>query len=107
MYVESVFATVGGLGTLTFLRRFEDRGVKLSRRRLALTFDPARVSLAAIVDRLAKLGATVSQESYERAADGAMHATLEVRMPVPSEMQALVDALERDEGVRALRVQQL
>ena len=107
MYVVSVFATVVGLGTLTFLRRFEDRGVKLSRRRLALTFDPTRVSLAAIVDRLIKLGATVNQESYERAGDGAMHATLEVRMPVPSEMQTLVDALERDEAVRALKVQQL
>ena len=70
MYVESLFATVLGLVTLTLLRRFEDRGVKITRRRLSLAIDPAQASIPAIVDRLAKLGATLNQEEYERQAVG-------------------------------------
>lgn len=107
MYVESVFATVVGLGTLTFLRRFEDRGVKISRQRLTLTIDPTRISVGAIVDRLTKLGATVKQEDYERLDGGPTRATLEIRLAVPSDVQALVDALERDDAVRSLKLQQL
>ncbi|HXT97752.1 MAG TPA: MgtC/SapB family protein [Polyangia bacterium] len=107
MYVESVFATVVGLATLTFLRRFEDRGVKISRQRLTLTIDPTRISVAAIVDRLTKLGATVKQEDYERLGDGPTRVTLEIQLAVPADIQTLVDALERDAAVRSLKLQQL
>ena len=107
MYVESVFATVVGLATLTFLRRFEDRGVKISRQRLTLTIDPTRISVAAIVDRLTKLGATVKQEDYERLGDGPTRVTLEIQLAVPADVQTLVDALERDAAVRSLKLQQL
>ena len=47
MYVESLFATVLGLATLTLLRRFEDRGLKITRRRLSLAIDPSRTSIPA------------------------------------------------------------
>jgi putative Mg2+ transporter-C (MgtC) family protein len=107
MYVESVFATVVGLATLTFLRRFEDRGVKISRQRLTLTIEPTRISVAAIVDRLTKLGATVKQEDYERLGDGPTRVTLEIQLAVPADIQTLVDALERDAAVRSLKLQQL
>ncbi|HLK90835.1 MAG TPA: MgtC/SapB family protein [Polyangia bacterium] len=108
MYVESVFATVLGLAALTFLRRFEDRGVRVSRQRLSLTFDPTRTTLAAIVDRLTRLGATVKQEDYERMAEtGQTRATLEVRLPATAELQTVLDAIERDEAVRSLKIQQL
>jgi putative Mg2+ transporter-C (MgtC) family protein len=108
MYVESVFATVLGLATLTLLRRFEDRGIKLSRRRLSLTIDSARSSMTAIVECLVKLGATVKQEDYERLVDaGQIRATLEVRLPATIETQAVIDALERNDGLRALKLQQL
>jgi putative Mg2+ transporter-C (MgtC) family protein len=108
MYVESVFATVLGLAALTLLRRFEDRGVKITRRRLSLTIDPSRASIPAIVDRLAKLGATLRQEEYERQAEGGQtSATFELQLPTTFNLQTVVDALERDEDIRAVRIQQL
>src|SRR5579862_769538 len=82
MYVESVFATLLGLVTLTLLRRFEDRGVKVSRLRLSLTIDSSRSSVATIADRLVKLGAAVKEEEYERVAAGTeTRATYELRLP--------------------------
>ncbi len=107
MYVESVFATVLGLAALTLLRRFEDRGLKLTRARLWLTIDPSRVSIPAIVERLAKLGARLKQEEYERQPGGGQtSATFDLQLPTTFELQTLVDDLERDEGVRAVRIQQ-
>ena len=108
MYVESLFATVLGLVALTLLRRFEDRGVKITRRRLSLAIDPARASIPVIVERLAKLGGMLSQEDYERQVPGGQTtATFELRLPATFDLQTLVDALERDDAVRSLRIQQL
>jgi putative Mg2+ transporter-C (MgtC) family protein len=108
MYVESLFATVLGLATLTLLRRFEDRGVRFARRRLSLTVDSSRASMAVIAERLAKLGATIKREEYARsAAGGETHATFELSLPAAFDDQALVDALERDDAIRALRLQQI
>lgn len=111
MYVESLFSTVLGLATLTLLRRFEDRGLKITRRRLLLAVDPrapARASIPAIVDRLVKLGATLRQEEYERQTDsGQTRATFELRLPSTFELQTLIDALERDEAGPTFRIQQL
>ena len=108
MYVESLFATALGLGALTFLRRFEDRGLRFSNRRLSLTIDPSRTTLAAIAERLVKLGATIKREEYARSMEGPeTRATFELRLPTTLDDQAIVDALERDEAVRALRLQQI
>ena len=108
MYVESLFATMVGLAALTLLRRFEDRGLKITRRRLSLAIDPSRTSIPGIVERLAKLGATLKQEEYERQAGGAQtSATFELQLPTTFDLQTLVDALERDDAVRAVRIQQL
>lgn len=113
MYVESLFATILGLATLTLLRRFEDRGLKITRRRLSLAVDPgapgapARTSIPAVVDRLVKMGATLKQEEYERQADGQTRATFELRLPATFDLQKLVEALERDEAVSTFRIQQL
>jgi len=108
MYVESLFATVMGLVTLTLLRRFEDRGVRVSRRRLSVTIDSSRSSMAAIADRLVKLGAEVREDEYERMAGGKeARATFELRLPPSLDPQTLVDALERDEAVRTLKLQQI
>ena len=108
MYVESLFATVLGLATLTLLRRFEDRGLKIARRRLSLTIDPSRASIPAIIDRLGKLGATLKQEEYERQAGSRQtSATFELRLPATFDLQTLVDALEREEAVQSVRIQQL
>jgi putative Mg2+ transporter-C (MgtC) family protein len=108
MYVESLFATVLGLVTLTLLRRFEDRGMLITRRRLSLAIDPSRTSIPAIMSRLTKLGATLKQEEYERQATGGQtSATFELRLPTTFDLQTLVDALERDQAVRGVRIQQL
>ncbi|HVV51361.1 MAG TPA: MgtC/SapB family protein [Polyangia bacterium] len=107
MYVESVFATVLGLSALTLLRRFEDRGVKVSRRRLSVALDATRTAPAAIAERLVKLGATVRQEDYERLDGGETRVAFEVRLPATLELQAMIDAVEADGAVRALKIQQI
>jgi putative Mg2+ transporter-C (MgtC) family protein len=108
MYVESLFATVLGLAALTLLRRFEDRGLKFARRRLSLTIDASRTSMTAIVERLAKLGATIKRQEYERVVDaGETRATFELSLPAAYDDQAIVEALEGDDAVRALKLQQI
>jgi putative Mg2+ transporter-C (MgtC) family protein len=108
MYVESLFATVIGLGALTLLRRFEDRGGRFSRCRLSLSVDPTRTTLATIAERLVKLGATIKREEYARSTEGPeTRATFELRLPAAFDDQAIVDLLERDDAVRALKLQQI
>jgi putative Mg2+ transporter-C (MgtC) family protein len=108
MYVVSLFATLVGLVALTLLRRFEDRGVRVSRRRLSLTIDSSRSSMATIAERLAKLGAEVKEEEYERVTGRAeTRATFELRLPPTCNPQTLIEALERDEAVRSLKLQQI
>ena len=108
MYVESLFATVIGLAALTLLRRFEDRGLVITRRRLSVAIDPSRASIPEITERLTKLGATLKQEEYERQASGGQtSATFELQLPATFDLQTLVDALERDEAVRSVRIQRL
>ena len=108
MYLESVFVTAVGLAALTLLRRFEDRGVQMVRRRLLMTIDPARSSVAAVIDQLTKLGATVTQEDYERQVDeGRTRATCEVRLPAAVDDQALIRALEQDEAIRYVKIERI
>jgi putative Mg2+ transporter-C (MgtC) family protein len=108
MYVESVFVTIVGLAALTLLRRFEDRGVQMVRRRLSLTIDPARSSLAAVIDQLTKLGAQVTQEDYERQVDeGRTRAICEVRLPASLGDQELIRALELDEAIRYVKLERI
>ena len=108
MYVESVFVTLLGLMTLTVLRRFEDRGVLISRRRVALTIDTDRSSLAAVKERVLQLGGTFKQQDYERQADRPeTRVVFDVGLPASSDPQVLIDALESDGAVRAVKVQQL
>jgi putative Mg2+ transporter-C (MgtC) family protein len=108
MYLESVFVTALGLAALTLLRRFEDRGVQTVRRRLSLTIDPARSSLAAVIDQLTKMGAVVTQEDYERQVDeGRTRATCEVRLPASVDDQDLLRALERDEAIRYVKLERI
>lgn len=108
MYLESVFVTAIGLVALTLLRRFEDRGIQTVRRRLSLTIDPARTSLAAVIGALTKIGATVTQEDYERQVDeGRTRATCEVRLPTAVDDQALIRALEQDEAIRYVKIERI
>jgi len=108
MFVESVAVTLLGLATLTLLRRFEDRGVVVTRRRLSLTIDGRRLTVAAVKDRLTQLGAGLRQEDYERRADDAeTRVTFELRLPVTFDPQNLIDTLERDDAIRNVKIQQL
>jgi putative Mg2+ transporter-C (MgtC) family protein len=108
MYVESVFVTLIGLMTLTLLRRFEDRGVLISRRRVSLTIDTRQSSLAAVKERVLQLGGTWKQQDYERQADQPeTRVVFDVGLPASTDPQALVDVLERDGAIRAVKIQQL
>jgi len=108
MYVESVFVTLIGLMTLTLLRRFEDRGVLISRRRVSLTIDTRHSSLAAVKERVLQLGGTWKQQDYERQTDQPeTRVVFDVGLPASTDPQALVDVLERDGAIRAVKIQQL
>jgi putative Mg2+ transporter-C (MgtC) family protein len=107
MYVESLFVTAVGLAALTLLRRFEDRGVKIARRRLSLVLD-SRTSLTAVVQRLVTQGAIVREEEYERQVDaGQTRATMEIRLSATFDDRALIAAIEGDQAVRSLKIQQI
>ena len=108
MYAVSVFVTLVGLAPLTLLRRFEDRGVLIARRRVSLTIDTRRSSVAAVKQRLQQLGGSFRNEAYERqAGEPEAHVVVDVGLPASADFQVLVDALEQDDAVRAVKIQQL
>jgi len=107
MYVVAVFVTVVGLAALTLLRRFEDRGEPIARQRVTVTMEEGAQSVGTVVDALGQRVAVVSQEEYERDADGRVRITMEVRMPAAVHGHELARALDGLSGVRAVKIERL
>ncbi len=107
MYVVAVFVTIVGLAALTLLRRFEDRGETIARQRVTVTMEKGAQSVGAVVDALGQRVAVVSQEEYERDADGRVRITMEVRMPAAVHGHELARALDGLSGVRAVKIERL
>ncbi|MEA2697733.1 MAG: putative Mg2+ transporter-C (MgtC) family protein [Myxococcales bacterium] len=108
MYVVAVFATALGLGALTLLRRFEDRGEPIARQRVMVTVDEAQFPVPAVVEALKGKGALVSQEEYERhRTAGHVRISFEVRTPAPVQSHELAQALEGIPGVVHLKIERL
>jgi len=107
MYVVAVFVTAVGLAALTLLRRFEDRGETVARQRVTVTMDQGAQSISSFVDALGQRAAVISQEEYEREADGRVRVTLEVRMPASVHGHELARSLDAVTGIRTLKIERL
>ena len=108
MYVEAVFATVVGLGALTLLRRFEDRGEPIARQKITIIVDESVSPISAITQALSRKGTVLSQEVYEGPLeDGRVRITFEVRTPAPVHGQDLAHVLAGLAGIKHLRIERL
>jgi putative Mg2+ transporter-C (MgtC) family protein len=107
MYAVSIFVTVLGLAALTLLRWFEDRGEQAARQRLTLVLDESVSPVPSIVDALSRVGATVSEQEYERTRDEGARIIFDVRTAKPVDGHALAHALEGTAGIRQLKIERL
>jgi putative Mg2+ transporter-C (MgtC) family protein len=99
MYVESVAATVLGIGTLTLLRRFEDKDDRRNMR-LTLTLSDEAIATDALITRITDLGLGAQLEGWDKdAANARRQLTMSVRLPRSNGEQILVLALEAQPGI--------
>jgi putative Mg2+ transporter-C (MgtC) family protein len=103
MYVESVTATIIGVGTLTILRRFEDKDDRSIRRRLVLSLGDGAPTNAAIVDELRAAGITASIDSWSRDAS-ARQLVVALRLRRDAGDDHLVAALDKLPGVTRIQL---
>lgn len=102
MFIEAVGVTLLGIGSLTGLRRFENKHDV--RRRLAVYLDQGR-PMSQVVDALVALGVKVYELEYDlKVTEKILSATFEVRIPKTIGIDSVVDALEVQEGVRRVLV---
>jgi putative Mg2+ transporter-C (MgtC) family protein len=104
MYVEAVSVTALGIVVLTVLRRLEHKEDGRVRRRILLVLGPDAPSVTAVLEVLRELGALVGDAEYTRRAAGQKRVSVEVRLPAKLGLDALVERLEREPGVRRVRV---
>ena len=107
MYAVSIFVTVLGLAALTLLRWFEDRGEHAARQRLTLLLDESISPVPSIVEALRRVGATVSEQEYERTRDDGARIIFDVSTAKPVESHTLARALDGAAGVRQLKLERL
>lgn len=108
MYAVALFATAVGLGALTLLRRFEDRGEPIARQRLTVVVDETQTPITAVIDALAGGGAVVSQDEYERQPDdGQARVTFEVRTRLPVAGHELARTLAGIAGIKQIKIERL
>ncbi|HEY1553412.1 MAG TPA: MgtC/SapB family protein [Kofleriaceae bacterium] len=104
MYAESVAATVLGIGTLTMLRRFEDKDDRV-RRRLALTLAESAIGADALIDKLKAHDISATLEGWSKDTTGSMRQlTLSVRLPRADGEQELVAVLEIEPGITRMQL---
>lgn len=102
MYIQAVAVTFLGIASLTGLRRFENKHEL--RRRLAIYLDQGR-PMSVVVDALVAMGVTVYELEYDlKVEEKQLSATFEVRIPKTTGIDAVVAALETQEGVRRVLV---
>src|SRR5579863_10551077 len=104
MYVESVAATVIGVGALTYLRRFEDKDDRL-RRRLALTLAESAIAADALIEKLKAHDIPATLEGWSKDTTGSMRQlTLSVRLSRKQGEQELVSVLEIEPGITRMQL---
>jgi putative Mg2+ transporter-C (MgtC) family protein len=99
MYVESVAATVLGICTLTFLRRFEDKDDRIQRR-LSLTLEEGMLTMDALLEKLRAANVRATLEGWSKDKSGSMRqVTLSVRLVRSGGEHALTSILEAEPGI--------
>jgi putative Mg2+ transporter-C (MgtC) family protein len=99
MYVESVAATILGIGALTLLRRFEDKDDRRNMR-LTLTLSDEAIATEALIARISDLGLAAQLEGWDKdAANARRQLTMSVRLPRTNGEKILVLALEEQPGI--------
>ncbi len=105
MYVESIAATVIGVGALTILRRFEDKDDRV-RRRLLLTLTDTALATDTLVAKLAKLDLFPTIEGWNKdTAASQRQLTLGVRLPRVDGESQLVAVLEAEPGIARMQLE--
>lgn len=108
MYAVAVFVTALGLLTLTMLRKLEDRGLPIPRQRITITMTDGPNALAAVTETLARSGAVVAQEEYDRLVPaGELRVAYEIRTTKPLPGHELAEAVGRLAGVKQIKVEAL
>jgi putative Mg2+ transporter-C (MgtC) family protein len=108
MYVEGVAATVLGLGALTVVRWFEDRGEPTGRKRVCVVLGEDAKDVGSVSEALRTLGATIDEVEYEKHLDDKKHVvvTFNVQCTDKVTMPQMVQAIEAVQGVRRVTVRQ-
>jgi putative Mg2+ transporter-C (MgtC) family protein len=103
MYMESVAATVMGIGVLTMLRRLEGKDKDVVRRRLHLTVTDEAVAIDMLIDKLQAQKLVATLEGWDQ--DGARrHLTFALRLPAVDGEQMLVTALQGEPGIARMHL---
>jgi putative Mg2+ transporter-C (MgtC) family protein len=99
MYIESVAATIAGIATLTFLRRFEDKDDRV-RRRLSLTLEDGALTLDQLLHRLKTHNVLATLEGWSKDKTGSVRQlTLWVRLSRLEGEGALINMLEAEPSI--------
>ncbi|MFT3699666.1 MAG: MgtC/SapB family protein [Kofleriaceae bacterium] len=103
MYVESVAATIVGIGALTMLRRFEAKDKDMIRRRLHLTVTDQAPAIDVLLDKLLAQNLIATLEGWD--GDTAKrHLTFALRLPAIDGEQRLVTALQSEPGISRMHL---
>lgn len=103
MFVESVAATIIGIGTLTILRRFEDKDDRSFARRLVLDLGDAAPPNAAIVDLLRTHVVSAAIESWSRDATS-RRLVVALRLRLEDGDHSLTTALDTIPGITRVQL---
>lgn len=105
MYIESVAATVIGIVTLTFLRRFEDKDNRVQRR-LSLTLEEGSFTTDDILAKLRTADVRATLEGWSKDKSGSMRQlTVSVRLVRVGGEEKLASILETAPGILRMQLE--
>lgn len=106
MFAVATLVTLLGVLALTILRRFEDKDARTTQRHKIDLVLGQTGSAKHISEKLRGMGLTVSTLVQERKPeDDTQSMTLDIRVPVESDLEQIIDTLEAERGVRYLRIE--
>lgn len=108
MYVVATFTTAVGLGTLTLLRRLEDRGAPAPRQRVTIVLGQNGATPTDALAALEGAGIKAVQEEYSRdVAQGDVTLVLEIGAAKAHPHDQLAAPLARLQGIRRIHIQRI
>jgi len=105
MYIEAIGVTALGIGTLTWLRRFEDKEDDVRSFRMTIVLE-AGSALAVVLDPLAALGVSVKNIEYDKRMDEKQRTEVAfvARAPKSLATATLLAVVEKVDEVRRVRL---